>query len=378
MNHGGGSGVGNAVARPSDATIKRLFAVSHNLCAHPDCGQPLVERTVVGEVCHIKGEKPGAARYDPDQTDAERHAFENLVCMCRKHHKIIDTEKDNYPLERLLEIKRTHEASDSRRYVISDELVQRLGEMLAAEAEDRPRAPAARAYPDWGIRELFYHIRPDLLDEPDERRWEQVARQVMDYFSTGRLSVWGRPIARSGRGSLKRVDEPGFWDHARFTYSFLKEDGAQESHVYHLGPTEFPDYADLQVNHPEALAVWPVSGAPPDDRTEIMLLDAARRAYSETRNDPAASYAEAFGNTPEKILTWYCIWLAQRMQMYGARRPSTKIEPLSLDNPTKDFDITNGTLTMRERYGSAVYENLRVKLDELDAIIRGLKSYGKG
>ena len=65
------------------------------------------------------------------------------------------------------------------------------------------------------------------------------------------------------------------------------------------------------------------------------------------------------------------------MQMYGARRPSTKIEPLSLDNPTKDFDITNGTLTMRERYGSAVYEDLRVKLDELAPIIRGLKSYGK-
>lgn len=34
-------------------------------------------------------------------------------------------------------------------------------------------------------------------------------------------------------------------------------------------------------------------------------------------------------------------------------------------------------LMMRERYGSAVYENLRVKLDELPAIIRELKSYGK-
>ena len=217
--------MGSAVARPSDATIKRLFAMSHNLCAHADCGQPLVEGgTIVGEVCHIKGEKPGAARYDPDQTDAERHAFENLICMCRKHHKIIDTEKENYSVERLLEMKRTHETSDSRRYVITDELVQRLGEMLAAEAEDRPRPPAATAYPDWGISDLFFHIRPDLIEGPDERRWEQVARQVMDHFSTGRLSVWGRPIAGSRRGSLKRVDEPGFWDHAR--YWFLKEDGA--------------------------------------------------------------------------------------------------------------------------------------------------------
>ena len=143
----------------------------------------------------------------------------------------------------------------------------------------------------------------------------------MDHFSTGRLSAWGRPIAGSSRGSLKRVDEPGFWDHARFTYWFLKEDGAENSHVYHQGSTEFPDYANLHVNHAEALAIWPVSGVPQDDRTEIMLLDAARRLYSETRNDPAAVHAEAFGNTPEKILTWYCIWLAQHMQIYGARRP---------------------------------------------------------
>jgi hypothetical protein len=54
-----------------------------------------------------------------------------------------------------------------------------------------------------------------------------------------------------------------------------------------------------------------------------MLLDAARRAYSETRNDPAAAHAEAFGNTPEKILTWYCIWLAQHMQISALRPKSS-------------------------------------------------------
>jgi hypothetical protein len=187
--------------------------------AHADCGQPLVEGgTIVGEVCHIKGEKPGAARYDPDQTDAERHAFENLICMCRKHHKIIDTEKENYSVERLLEMKRTHETSDSRRYVITDELVQRLGEMLAAEAE--------------------------------------------------------------------------------------------------------------------ALAIWPVSGGSQDDRTEIMCsmprgACTAKRGMTLPRRTPRRS-----ATLPRRILTWYCIWLAQHMQIYGARRPSAKIEPLTLDNPT--------------------------------------------
>ena len=128
--------------------------MSHNLCAHPDCGQPLVEGdTVVGEVCHIKGERQGAARYDEKQSDDERNAYENLIGMCRKHHKIIDTENDNYPVERLLEMKRQHEQSDERRYVISDALVQRIGEMLAVETEAGSRAPVATIYPDWTIRE---------------------------------------------------------------------------------------------------------------------------------------------------------------------------------------------------------------------------------
>jgi hypothetical protein len=364
------------VAGPSEPTIKRLFAVSSNTCAFPDCADPLVEGgTIVGEVCHVKSARKGHPRYDPEQADAERHGFDNLMLMCRRHHKIIDTEIDRYPVDHLVAMKKAHEESETRRFTISDELVQRLGALLSGEAEPQAIRPAA--FPDWGIRELFFHIRPDLIDEPDEKRWETVARQVMDHFSTGRLAVWGRPLAKTRRGALRRVDEPGFWGHARFTYWFLKEDGGQNSHVYHQESGDFPDYADLQVNHLEALAIWPVSGAPEDDRTEIMLLDAARRTYSETRNDPAASHAEAFGNTPEKILIWYCIWLAQHMQIYGARRPSTKIEPVTLDDPPKDFELTNGALMLRERHGGAVYENLRVKLDEVPAIIRSLKGFGK-
>ena len=204
-------------------------------------------------------------------------------------------------------------------------------------------------------------------------RLETIGRQVMDHFSTGRLSVWGRPLLGVRRGSLKRIDEPSFWDHANFTYWFLDEGHEQLDHVTHRSPSAFFDYADLQVNHAEVLAIWPVSGAPEDDRTEIMLLDAARRTYGETRNDPAASFAEAFGNTPEQILTWYCIYLSQHMQLYGARRPSARIEPVTLDNPTKDFHLINNSLTLRERNGSAVFDNLRVKLDELPEVVRALK-----
>jgi hypothetical protein len=50
-----------------------------------------------------------------------------------------------------------------------------------------------------------------------------------------------------------------------------------------------------------------------------MLLDAARRAYSETRGLPAAKHAVMFDNCPEEILKWYCVWIAMRTQIRKRR-----------------------------------------------------------
>jgi stearoyl-CoA desaturase (delta-9 desaturase) len=176
---------------------------------------------------------------------------------------------------------------------------------------------------------------------------------------------------------LRAVDERKCWAHAEFSYWFLKEDGRESAHTWVKAETGLPDYADLQVNRAEALSIWPVPGKGADDRTEIMLLDAARRAYSETRGTPAADHAEMFDNSPEEILKWYCVWFGQHCQLYGARRPSTKIEPVSIDDPTKDFHVTGNTLSLCERDGPAVWENLRMKVDDLAAAIKQLKGYGQ-
>jgi hypothetical protein len=357
------------LAGPSDPTIKRLFAVSSNRCAFPGCSEPLVEgQTVVGEVCHIKSAREGHSRYDPHQTDEERNGFDNLILLCRKHHKIIDTEVDRYPPALLIEMKRAHEAHPTTRFTIGDQMVQRLAELLSRPPVglSGPEPSAPGPYPDWTVRDLFVHIRPDLIDQVDEKLWQSVGCEVMDHFSTGRLKVWGRPRRGVGRrGPMKLVNESGYWAHAEFTYWFLKDNGQESNHTWVKTETGLPDYSDLHVNRAEALTIWPTPGHAQDHGTKMMLLDAARRAYEETRNDAAAAHAEMSNASPEDILTWYCVWLAQHMQLYGARRPSTKIEPVTIDDPTKDFDLKEGVLTLRERSGSAVWENLRVKLDEL-------------
>jgi hypothetical protein len=69
--------------------------------------------SVVGEICHIKGEKPGSKRYDKDQPDRERQAFDNLVLMCGSHHKVIDDDEKTYTVTKLARLKAKHELRQS-------------------------------------------------------------------------------------------------------------------------------------------------------------------------------------------------------------------------------------------------------------------------
>jgi hypothetical protein len=72
-----------------------------------------INKTLTGEVCHIKGVRPGSARYDPDQSDVERHAYANLILMCPTHHTVIDDDEEAYTVERLCKIKAGHEAESA-------------------------------------------------------------------------------------------------------------------------------------------------------------------------------------------------------------------------------------------------------------------------
>lgn len=96
---------------PALPTLKALFARSKNLCAFPGCTVPLAEDsgTVTGEVCHIRAANSKGPRYDASQTDQTRHAAANLVLMCGRHHKIIDTETTEFSVARLESIKHAHE-----------------------------------------------------------------------------------------------------------------------------------------------------------------------------------------------------------------------------------------------------------------------------
>lgn len=84
--------------------------------------------TLIGEVCHIKGARPGSARYDSNQSDDDRHNYKNLVLMCPTHHTVIDDDEEAYTVEYLLRLKSTNE---QRSKPVSDEEASRVVQNFA-------------------------------------------------------------------------------------------------------------------------------------------------------------------------------------------------------------------------------------------------------
>jgi hypothetical protein len=101
----------NGPSKPSAKTYNLLYAKSSNRCAFPTCKNPItVNQTLVGNVCHIKAAKPGGPRYDPRQTNEERHGYDNLLLMCSIHNKVVDGDEATYTVDRLKQMKTDHEA----------------------------------------------------------------------------------------------------------------------------------------------------------------------------------------------------------------------------------------------------------------------------
>jgi len=85
------------------------FRFQNSVCDQPLCINDQGKNVVVGQECHIVGEKPVAARFIDDFP--ARESYNNAILMCPIHHKLIDDKetRDIYTIEILIEMKRIHE-----------------------------------------------------------------------------------------------------------------------------------------------------------------------------------------------------------------------------------------------------------------------------
>ncbi|MCB8946369.1 MAG: hypothetical protein H6653_00010 [Ardenticatenaceae bacterium] len=68
------------------------------------------KHSVIGEECHIVAREKNGPRGDSALPDKFRDYPDNLILLCRIHHKIIDDQPQIFTVEVLFDIKSTHEA----------------------------------------------------------------------------------------------------------------------------------------------------------------------------------------------------------------------------------------------------------------------------
>lgn len=127
-------------------------------------------------------------------------------------------------------------------------------------AQNVTPTPAGLA-PDWPIQQLFYHIKPDLLENADEAAWEKIGDDLRDAFGLNLVRVWGRPAGDSlgklfGERPTLRLIDPSYWHSAHFTYAFFDDTSGDAPHTYAERNSGSPEYTDLRVNRAEAMATW--------------------------------------------------------------------------------------------------------------------------
>lgn len=98
----------------TDKTRKILWGRSGNRCAI--CKHELVvnatasdDESVVGDECHIVSSRPNGPRHDPSCPCEKLDAYDNLILLCRVHHKMVDDQDDTYSVDILRQMRANHE-----------------------------------------------------------------------------------------------------------------------------------------------------------------------------------------------------------------------------------------------------------------------------
>jgi HNH endonuclease len=99
----------------SDKTRKILWGRSGNRCAI--CKHELIidstptdDESVIGDECHIISRQLQGPRHDPSFPEEKLDIYENLILLCRVHHKMIDDQDETYTADILRHMKSNHEA----------------------------------------------------------------------------------------------------------------------------------------------------------------------------------------------------------------------------------------------------------------------------
>lgn len=226
----------------SDKTRKLLWGRSGNRCAI--CKKELSidatesdDESIIGDECHITSKKTNGPRSKEKNTGANLDDYENLILLCRVHHKLIDDQPIKYSEEKIREIKSKHEQlvkeslekgaiKPIRLRRIKDEKTDFLfriasGKQLFNIVDGMCGLYTDHPEPDNEFEvELFGNFLQSISDWGDLSGNLEVSDKVKAIFDLSQ--------------SLKVLEEKGFWVFGNVEKRVL-EGGVGEPSIWHMG-----------------------------------------------------------------------------------------------------------------------------------------------
>ena len=115
------------------STLGRLWGLSGNRCAYPDCQSKLIadatprdDSSIIGHIAHIYSVNSGGPRPYPFEgaSKAVINGYDNLLLLCRHHHALVDCQESSFPAKMLQQWKQNHsyQALSTRTSILPERL----------------------------------------------------------------------------------------------------------------------------------------------------------------------------------------------------------------------------------------------------------------
>lgn len=121
----------------SQRDIKLLWGRAASRCAFPECRCHLTQNSetttndiTIGEQAHIVADKEMGPRGNSLLTSDERDAYSNFILLCPTHHTIIDKSSEDFPVEKLHDLKTSHELWVQRTLSLEFDLNQQAKDLI--------------------------------------------------------------------------------------------------------------------------------------------------------------------------------------------------------------------------------------------------------
>lgn len=168
----------------SDKTRKILWGRSGNRCSI--CKLELIidetekdDSSIVGEECHIISGQKNGPRHDQNRPKDEIDTYDNLILLCRIHHKMIDDQPETFTKDIIKQIKVNHELWVSKSLDHQEDKPSRIKRIKENIAERLPRVTTVKEIINFLDRAMGYEFDQD---EPQNETEVELISGFLQYL----------------------------------------------------------------------------------------------------------------------------------------------------------------------------------------------------